>query len=678
MTYDLISSNPFSQRIERRAQLIFFLHLFLLLTVNACAARRHVVPIPNADFEQGLDEWHIHENVIMSRITHTASKGKTALFIDDTNAEQGASATSESVPVKAGLYEIRCQVHFLSGRGVVLSLHLLDSNQQRTETLHFDLRGRRGEWRTYRKRLLVDEKTRFAQVWIHSHATAKVSVYIDDIQLTDLGQGETKPPFKGRYKIHSGEKKKLTAADRVGPDGLVYPDWRYAGVQGGIPDVAVKARAAEFGAMPNDQLDDAAALQKAVDAVGRGGGGAILLDAGAYLLDRPVTVRHHGVVIRGQGQEKTRLFFRYDLPEAGIAFYGLKEKMKIGKNSRIELHCQPKGLTRMQVFAGDELIHEWRPGLHTGNTFATAFDGRQLLKHIHPGVCTLRGVARWRDGREASCSIEIDADAGFHDPMPVEPLRAAIAFLGKGLSGRKIRLDRTGNRGDTVLRLASVDGLAAGDYILIDGPATRRWKALTRNLCQWGSYRQNILKIRKIEGHNVHVNQPLRIEFPTIDGSFVQKIELREHCGLENLYLEQTSSLWITSGYFYNAANCWARGVKVKNCGRYPIYGYKAKWCEIRDAVFEDAWFKGGGGTAYAGWDNSWDCLTENLETFRMRHGPLFQWAASGNVIRKSIFHDSDGQWHSGWTHENLIEQCVIESKRGHGKLWFRLVGISA
>ena len=93
---------------------------------------------------------------------------------------------------------------------------------------------------------------------------------------------------------------------------------------------------------PDDQLDDSAALQKAVDVVGQGGGGAILLDGGVYQLDRPVTVRHHGVVIRGQGQEKTRLIFRYDVPGEGIAFYGLKEKMKIGKNSRIALHCRPK------------------------------------------------------------------------------------------------------------------------------------------------------------------------------------------------------------------------------------------------------------------------------------------------------------------------------------------------
>ena len=39
------------------------------------------------------------------------------------------------------------------------------------------------------------------------------------------------------------------------------------------------------------------------------------------------------------------------------------------------------------------------------------------------------------------------------------------------------------------------------------------------------------------------------------------------------------------------------------------------------------------------------------------------------------MFHDSDGQWHAGWTNENLFEQCVITSRRGHGSYGFGLWG---
>ena len=239
----------------------FLALLFLLLLTNACTAKKHIVSIPNGNFEQGLERWTIHEKDTMTQITSAASKGQTALFIKDTDAQQGSSAMSEIIPIKPGLYELKCEVFFLSGRGLGIYLNLMDSKQQ-----------------------------------------------------------------------------KLTRADLVGPDGLVYPDWRYAGVQGGIPQVQAKARAADFGAKPDDQVDDAAALQKAVDAVGQAGGGAILLETGVYQLDRPVTVRHDGVVIRGQGQEKTRLIFRYDLPAAGIAFYGLNDKMK---NRKKQSHRTP-------------------------------------------------------------------------------------------------------------------------------------------------------------------------------------------------------------------------------------------------------------------------------------------------------------------------------------------------
>ncbi|MBN2232109.1 MAG: right-handed parallel beta-helix repeat-containing protein, partial [Deltaproteobacteria bacterium] len=220
---------------------------------------------------------------------------------------------------------------------------------------------------------------------------------------------------------------------------------------------------------------------------------------------------------------------------------------------------------------------------------------------------------------------------------------------------------------DLHLTLESTSGLAAGDCIHIDGPATDRWKQLTRNACPWGIYRNYQVRIEEIRDHTITINQPLRIEFPIVDGSTAQKIEPIQQCGIEDLSIEQTENLWISTVVFSNAWNCWARRVKVRMCGRFPVYGSMAKWCEIRDCVFDDAWFKGGGGTAYTGWDRCWDCLIENVETFKMRHAPLFQWAASGNVIRKSVFHESDAQWHAGWTHENLMEQCVVTSVRGHG-----------
>ena len=481
------------------------------------------------------------------------------------------------------------------------------------------------------------------------------------------GNSTNTPPWKGQYKIKPHETHRMTPADVLGPDGIVYPNWTKCGVQGGIPRVEVVARLAQFGGKPDDNVDDSHALSKACEAVGKKGGGAVLLGRGVYHLDRPVTVRHDNVVIRGEGPGKTRLIFRYAVPENKVAFYNPAPGSKVGPNTRIEMHNKPTNLTKMTIMIDEAVIGTWTRGKHSGNTFNYAVQGRSTVGKIANGKRTLKGIAEYKDGTKLTGQIPIVFDSNFRDDKPVAHTRAAITFAGRGTVGRKLKLAADGRRGDMKLTLQSTEGLQVGDCIRIEGPATKRWKTLTKNACLWGTYRMYELIVTGIKGKTVTVNQPLRIEFPTIDGSYVQKIVPIKRCGIEQLSIEQTENLWISTVVFYNAWNCWAKDVNVKKCGRFPIYGSMAKCCEIRDCVFDDAWFKGGGGTAYTGWDRCWDCLIENIETFKMRHAPLFQWAASGCVIRRSVFHESDGQWHSGWTHENLIEQCVIESVRGHG-----------
>ena len=480
---------------------------------------------------------------------------------------------------------------------------------------------------------------------------------------------KTRPeiPWERQYKIKPNEKARLTAADVIGPDGIVYPNWTKCGVQGGIPVVKAVVSIEDFGAKANDQIDDSEALVKACLAAGKMGGGAVLLGEGLYYLDRMVTVRHDNVVIRGKGSGKTNLIFRYSIPENGVVFYNPSAGGRVGRNTRIEMHSKPSGLMKMTIMVDDMIIGQWSRSKHSGNTFAFNIYGRNAIGKISDGKHVLKGIAEYTNGTKCTGEISITLDSKFNDTRLVDDTRAAITFAGRGMVGRKLKLTKDGKRGDMKLELESTDGLWVGDCIFIDGPATERWKKLTQNACQWGSYRQYEVVISDIKNDNVMINQPLRIDFPIIDGSYVQKVSPIQRCGIESLRIEQTENLWISTVVFYHGWNCWAKDVTVKKCGRFPVYGSMAKWCEIRDCVFDDAWFKGGGGTAYTGWDRCWDCLIENVETFKMRHAPLFQWAASGCVIRKSVFHESDGQWHSGWTNENLIEQCVIESVRGHG-----------
>ena len=52
-------------------------------------------------------------------------------------------------------------------------------------------------------------------------------------------------PWERRYKIKPEQKDRLTAADVVSPDGIVYPNWTKCGVQGGTTRAALSLSTGE-------------------------------------------------------------------------------------------------------------------------------------------------------------------------------------------------------------------------------------------------------------------------------------------------------------------------------------------------------------------------------------------------------------------------------------------------
>jgi hypothetical protein len=651
----------------------------LLWLAAPLRAQEVVLPLVNGGFEKGMNGWTIPASEGISSLSaEQAASGKASLKVADNSATEGSDVTAARVAVKGlGIFELRGRYCPISGEGLGLYVRVLDAGGQvlNPDDSHLSgLGGTGGQWRDFAFTFYTPPEAAFLEVWIHSYAAATVTGYLDDLQLVDLGPGALKPPWQGEYKLKPTDTGKLTAADVVGPDGLVYPNWTRCGVEGGIPPVKAAGRLENYGGKADDDGDDSAALAAACEAVGKAGGGAVLLGPGTYYLDTPVAIRQDGVVIRGAGRDRTRLIFRYALPPGGVTFYGLPANARIGKATRLELHARPTGLVGLTISVDGTEIRRWGPpDGNSGNTFSLAGNGAEVIGKAADGSHALRGEAIYADGARLTTERPIIVDSTYRDERLVAPSDAAIGFIGQGYTGPRLKLAADGKRGATTLTLQSTQGLAVGDCILIEGPATERWKKLTRNACLWGDYRRYETRITRLAGNTITLEQPLRLEFPVIDGSYVQKAVPIQRCGIEDLYLEQTENLWISSVVFWHAWNCWARGVTVRKMGRFPVYGWEVKFCEIRDCIYDDAWYKGGGGTAYGGWESAFDCLIDGLETFKLRHAPLFQWAASGCVIRNGIFHESDGQWHSGWTNENLFENCVIQSGTGNGAYGYGL-----
>ncbi|HUT33805.1 MAG TPA: endopolygalacturonase [Planctomycetota bacterium] len=481
---------------------------------------------------------------------------------------------------------------------------------------------------------------------------------------------EPGPPWPPAYKLRPDEKARLTAADVVGPDGIVYPDWRHAGVPGGIPTVPERAKVEDFGGKADDDRDDAEAIERGAVAVAKAGGGALVLGKGTYRLDRPVVITDSGVVIRGQGAEATKLVFRYAAPKGGVGFFQPRPGDTIGPDTWLEVHAAPDGLQRIAVEAGGKVVAERAQHAHWGGTFSLRLAGDAVVRAVGAGDHALKAIAEWKGGRRAEATLAVKVDPQARRPEGKRRFpndAAAIAFVGDSRSGPTWKLAKDGCRGDTEIALDAAPALKPGDALVLHAPATPRWNALVRNACKWGDYRRYGFQVEAVDGPRVRLNQPLRYDFPLIDGSTAQKIYPIRRCGVENLTLVQTEKLWTNGVYFCVGWECWARGVTVLKAGRFPLHATWGKWCEIRDCVADEAWYNGGGGTAYVGWQHSWDCLLDGVTTRKMRHAPCVQWASSGNVIRRGTFHGSDAQWHAGWTNENLFEQCTVDSDGSWG-----------
>lgn len=651
------------------------------LTLSLAVSPSVPLPVPNGDFENGLANWAIAAaDAGMSSLSmEQAASGKSSLKIVDATEKAGSDVTAARVPVNgAGVWTLRAKAFPVAGDGLGIYVRVLDKDGKVLGAGDDFQRGAptapKNQWVPFELAVYTGGGAAFLEVWIHSYMSAKVTAYLDDFVL-EKSTAPAGPPWTPQYKIKAHETAKLTAADVVGPDGLVYPDWRYAGVPGGIPKTPVVARIEEFGGVANDDKDDSEALEKGAESVGKKGG-ALLLGAGTYHLDRPVLITRDNVVLRGAGRDQTKIIFRYGAPTGGVGFLRPAEGDVVTGSSWIEAHAAPKDLQAISIKIDDKLVSETRMHQHWGATFSVRTSGSALFAKVPDGAHKLTAVAEYSGGKiiQKTLNVTTNSKAPVAD-VKIPSQIGAIMFAGSSRTGQQLKLAQDGKRGDKSLLLENAAGIVAGERIRLRAPATPRWNALVRNACTWGDYRRYEFLVEGVNGNLVRLNQPLRIDYPVIDGSYVQEIFPIRGCGAEDLSLEQTQDIWTSGIVFSNAWECWARSVLVKKAGRFPLYCLPSKWCEIRDCVFDDAWFKGGGGTAYVGWEFADDCLMDNVETFKLRHAPLVQWTASGNVIRNSVFHDSDGQWHSGWTNENLFENCVIDSKVGNGSYGYGLWG---
>ncbi|MDR1279460.1 MAG: endopolygalacturonase [Opitutaceae bacterium] len=693
------------------------------LGADGGAASSPLLPLPNPGFEDApspsaadIGGWTLNETRpgMIAVCAEAAHEGKHGLRITDDSDAGAAAVFSTRLPAGPGrAYRLTFLARVVSGNGIAVNLRFLDAggrylNAWPAASDSVEVQGG-GEWRARSVEAVAPEGASVLDVWIHSYVKAKVTADFDEVSLAPFVP-RIEPPWPPVYKINPAnpaDAARMTPADVAGPDGLVYPDWRHTGIPGGIPergpDRKIVAGPQTFAARAGQDI--APLINDAIARAAAQGGGVIELPPGEFLIESPVVIRDSGIVLRGAGRDRTRLVYQEHIPFGSLRLYCWGLDGKVGPDGFWEVQANPKNLVSLRIDAARDgrRLAEVRRADHWGNRFSHRLRGSQLLSSLGPGRHRIKAEAGYSDGRLFSETFELEVSS---EPRPGDVFpgeHGAFVIAGPGPLGPRLPLVATALRGDNKIRLAPGHGLKPGDQITLEAPPTPRWNKLTGASSSPGVYRINHYEITAIgeerpsapaaaaaasaaaPGASVSVltiDAPLRLEFPLEDGAFVQRIRNVGNSGFEDFCVEQkiftpaseftgpriphtlwypTEDLWADGVTFTYAWRCWARGVRVVNSGRNPVYITRSRQCELRGMEAEGAIFKGGGGSAYVGFERSFDCLMDGIRTKGMRHAPNVQWGSAGNVIRNGHFIGSDAQWHAGWTNENLYENNIIE-----------------
>jgi len=397
----------------------------------------------------------------------------------------------------------------------------------------------------------------------------------------------------------------------------------------------------------------------------------------------------------------TTIRFTYGLNPNEVKWVTPTEGDTVSLDTNVEAHAfpgerdstyeagAPGQLERLTIEHNGKIVQETRSG--EGGPFACSIPLWRITRNA--GSLTLVAKAYWVGGHTASATLTIATTGEFlpDGQRRMAVPQAAFSFVGDEWSHRGIkrwRLAKSALRGEDRVTLEPTGGLAQrptdlkdvraetkspapslalepGDEIAISAQTSAEFKARTGNVRDFT--RLQVVKVKGVDGNTVILDRPLRSDFATEDGARLDKRHPLRGAGVEGLTIEQTRRIWTHGILFRHATDSWVRDVAIRKAGRNPIAVQDSSHIEIKECLLEDGWYQLGGGTSYLSFDNSFDCLAEKVWTKKLRHAPAVNWSAAGNVFRECVFEQSDANWHTAWTHENLLERSIVVAEKGSG-----------
>ena len=257
----------------------------------------------------------------------------------------------------------------------------------------------------------------------------------------------------------------------------------------------------------------------------------------------------------------------------------------------------------------------------------------------------------------------------------LEKALPSISFTGK--SGRifKIENEKLPAR-STKIQVSETYGLNPGDNILIsaDNDGSIMYTSPKWNINwakrSWGQ----VLRIKSIDGIVIETDVPLRLDYEKSRNPTIQKLEMLENAGLEDLYMKRIDSGDVSMINITRSINCRISNIESEDTTRSHIWIYDSRFIAVENSEFHHSRNYGGGGHGYgvtAG-TRTCDCLVTNNIFYSLRHSMMTKQSASGNVFSYNYSFERrlpnpllpgicDISIHGHYSHMNLFEGNVVE-----------------
>ncbi len=385
--------------------------------------------------------------------------------------------------------------------------------------------------------------------------------------------------------------KRYAAAPNTDPN---IPNNSFAGYHRGevaIPSPQVVANVRQLGAKGDGQADDTAAFQAALKAAGAKGG-AILVPAGRYKVSGLLHFKDNGVVLRGEGIDKTTIELTQSLTDA------VGPMTQEGK-SEWSWSGGLIWIAPADAFGADGKVAGRDSGVSQGAE----------VWHPGPTLATVTAPAKRGDS-----IVEVSSTAGLKPGALVMMTwdNPADASLLKHIAGHPL--------------METYDWSSA-TWIL--PPLLPTW--------QWP------VEVKAVQGSKVMLAQPLRVDIrPEWKVAFSEIGPVVQEVGIENLKLElhapsdhkHLMCVGWNGIYLDRAYNCWVRNVEIQSAENPLILASSKNVTADHVTISGPAQNHHSIAVRVASHDN----LIQNFVVdgpIRVKHGINIEWLSSGNVYSK-------------------------------------------